>query len=1016
MRAALRIEEKEYYNNTSFPLDSIKKRIKETASLLLWLEDISFLWQLDKNVLIMEKNEIFTKEIEALGEIASIGEKFQILKNSLWSFTNQLLNEIKENKFKILQALMQEVKSNEIKRVDWIEIWYNYDNKLLNDIKEYEKSNTIAETLFFDIVNIVKKVWQIKQQWQGENAILDNFLTQLLVLLKQFEQGDNILENLLSYFKNEENDNKFAQTDNHDSKLIQTSYTSLKDIYFEEYREQEELVQNPNFTSQLIAIRGTIELILLQLEQGIYEKVNTWNEINKETIWNLEKLRKICHSPSLSERLRKILEELKGKDHSIREEKFLKIMQLLQGKWKDWLYTQSMLESNKKIFTKIKESWSFEMGEASFFIPWAVNALRKLIEYWIISPENIDIKLWQWVNIQEGLQLRKWWESESMLFFDKQDTIDKLKLHIWNGSSLAHVVTFFAKENKEKQYTIKINIWENSFVWISSMVGNGLKMWNNSTIWFQSHIGEDVRIGNNVLIGTGCKIDDWVEIWDNYLVPNFAHITSKSPTVSYEDFINHPEKYHTAKYTENGRRSFIIDLWEWLSEKERGDELKRVEEQLSQSHNEKLSSINTNYAGMVKFNKNAVVPENRLFSALSSIFAYLEREIPTFKATQEISLESSLDINRIVKIKDIKKKQRTKEQLKEITYAQRLYPKNKEKFIFEILPQVLKLIEEEKLKEAKDMLEKNLSEPKIIILFTEEVKEKKRNLEPVFTEKFTKKLLGKVISTGSVFIMDDSGIVYNSYLRGDELGEWEEIIIWKNAILKNCVAHGWGNKTVIESSVDYTVIHGATTIEDSQIWNPNHPSTLHNTTIKKLQASEGDIVCVWATIENAIFTKWVKISWGWQEWEIIIKNSYLWKWVSVNPWAKIINTNINIPNFYIGKGVVLEDIWDIRENNLQEIQQKLWERYQITEHSIILKEENKINHTTQKETPYPQIQDTGENPFDVPTNMQIISDGIWNLSQNLWDAWSKIIESVWEIVGNFWNTVSWILDSLWWKK
>jgi hypothetical protein len=90
-------------------------------------------------------------------------------------------------------------------------------------------------------------------------------------LLKQFEQGDNILENLLSYFKDSKNSGKFTQNEGQ----IQKSYTGLKDIYLEEYREQEELVQNPNFTSQLIATRGTIELILLQLEQGIYEKVNT---------------------------------------------------------------------------------------------------------------------------------------------------------------------------------------------------------------------------------------------------------------------------------------------------------------------------------------------------------------------------------------------------------------------------------------------------------------------------------------------------------------------------------------------------------------------------------------------------------------------------------------------------------------------------------------------------------------------------------------------------------------------
>ncbi len=498
-------EEKHRHRITSFS-DKIKEYVQEIFI------PISFVPEIENGLFIIQKKEIFMKEIEC------IEEEFEALKDNLLSFATKLLNGIKENQVQAYKILVrQEIRLQEEQE---------YDIGLLNDIKEYEESNTIAETLFFDIVNIVKKIWQIKRK---KNDIFDDFIIQLWWILEEFNKGTNILENLLSYFKDSKNSEKFTQNmENPHGKLIWISYTNLKKIYLEEYEGQKELVQNPNFTSQLIAIRGTIELILLQLEQGIF-----WSEVDKETIWDLEKLKKICHRPSLSERLRKILEELKGKEHSIREEKFLKIMQLLQGKWKDWLFTQSMLESNKKIFTEIKKNWKFEMGEGSFFIPWWANALRKIIEYWIVSPENIDIKLWKWDNIQEGLQLRKEWDEESMCPFDKEDTLEKLKLHIWNGSSLAHVVTFFTKENQENKYTIEINIWDNSFVGIGVKVGTGLRMWNNSTIWFQSYIGENVSIGNNVLIGTGCTIDDWVEIKDNYLVPNFAHITKASPLVSY---------------------------------------------------------------------------------------------------------------------------------------------------------------------------------------------------------------------------------------------------------------------------------------------------------------------------------------------------------------------------------------------------------------------------------------------------------------------------------------------------
>ena len=135
------------------------------------------------------------------------------------------------------------------------------------------------------------------------------------------------------------------------------------------------------------------------------------------------------------------------------------------------------------------------------------------------------------------------------------------------------------------------------------------------------------------------------------------------------------------------------------------------------------------------------------------------------------------------------------------------------------------------------------------------------------------------------------------------------------------------------------VIHWASSILDSKIWNPNHPSTLHDAEIDNLTAPKWDIVCVWTTIKDSTFEKWVKISGNAKDGKIIIENATLWEWVSVNSWAIIKNSKILIPNFYVGKWVELENEGEIKsEEDIKKLQQKYGEKYQITPHSIVKKE------------------------------------------------------------------------------
>jgi hypothetical protein len=137
----------------------------------------------------------------------------------------------------------------------------------------------------------------------------------------------------------------------------------------------------------------------------------------------------------------------------------------------------------------------------------------------------------------------------------------------------------------------------------------------------------------------------------------------------------------------------------------------------------------------------------------------------------------------------------------------------------------------------------------------------------------------------------------------------------------------------------------------------------------------------------------------------------------VNPWAQIMNTNILIPNFYIGKGVVLNTLWDITENNLWEIQKKLWGSYQVNENSIILKEkkENKVTPITQ--TSWEEDKDKNKkenlkNPFDIPTNMQIINNWVNQLLQRIGENLQERAKQTWEII----NTTLESIYNLLWKK
>lgn len=496
-----------------------------------------------------------------------------------------------------------------------------------------------------------------------------------------------------------------------------------------------------------------------------------------------------------------------------------------------------LVKETRNIINKIKNSnWNFNVWLNSYLVPWSVSSLRKLIDNKLIEAKNISMILWNWVNIQEWVRFIKhsenwnpWWVEH---YETNKDNIEKINIKLWDNSSVAHSVVFQWIEKWDNKFEFTIETWENVFLWINAHIWSWVKIWDNTSIWWGSVINDNVSIWKNVVIWQWVKLEAWVIIPNDCLVPNWAIIKEWFEIVDYDYYITNENDCDRKKITEEKRRNFIIKLSKDKSE-----------------HKKQLENINKDYSFMSEFNEYHVTPENKLFAVINSLLAIIEHKIPNVITVKELEFNSSINIEQLKKkLPNIDEKLLLNELNKPVKLSLKAFPKNKEKFITELFPKVIKAIEDNNIdNDLINDIRKNLDFPKI-----------PNNKEEVFlwTNMFTWKCS-----------IDEDSFIYDSYIRSDELWKNHNIDI-KNSTLAKWVIHWWNNKIINDSKIYATVIHWEIKIRNSDIWNFKHHSAYHNTEI----------------IESTQTTWWVVAN------GTKIKNSHIWFGNLLMPWSEIIDS------------------------------------------------------------------------------------------------------------------------------
>lgn len=533
-----------------------------------------------------------------------------------------------------------------------------------------------------------------------------------------------------------------------------------------------------------------------------------------------------------------------------------------------------LVTETKDIVSKIKsKKWKLDIGLNSYIIPWRLSSIKKLIDYGIVKESNISISFWNWVNMQEWVRFVKHtnnWHSSAVTHFDMNDKIEKLNINLWDNSSIAHSTTFQLKKTWKDTFSYDLKTWTNVFLWINTKIWSNVKIWDNSSIWWGTVLKDDVTIWKNVIIWEWVKIRNWINIQDNCLVPNWAIIREDYEIISYEDYIKNELYYDTKKVEKRKRRNFVIKLSNESKEK-------RLEQ---------MNKINKDYSFMSIFNEKYVSPENKLFAVINTILAIINKHFPKVWVIKETKFKSNLSLEQLKSLDlwldDFLLEWELKKQVKLCVKA---FPKNKENFLIDFLPQVIESIK--KWEDITSKIKDQLDFPKI-----------PKNKEDIF--------LGSNYITWKCEV-DYTSFIYDTYIRSDELWEKDEVKITNSKIVK-WVLHGWWDKIIENSKVIYTVVHWKMKIFDSKIGNYKHSSVYHNCELNKTESIEWFIVANWVNILNSKIWFWViflpfknpfkeavdynvkdtEISDGTILWNsvlekcIIWENSYIWNWLLLN--------------------------------------------------------------------------------------------------------------------------------------
>ncbi len=585
-------------------------------------------------------------------------------------------------------------------------------------------------------------------------------------------------------------------------------------------------------------------------------------------------------------------------------------------------YEKSMTKENAWILRAIEKTGIIDIQDNCYFVPGSLSSLRKLVQFWILRWKDVVIKLWKWVNLQEWIRfvlLEQNWHENALRHFRPETKLEKLELDIWDDSSMAHSASFHPKKLENWNYEITIKSGKNVFFWINSVIGSGAEFWDNTVIWWNSLLGTDVKIGKDSLVWTSVEIDDSAIIPDNSLIPNFWHISkniiefdrkkyktfsriveqaeknplikddklekargflSKSYIVSASDYIEDQLFFDSELVWEDGARKFIVkfesreNLISWVKK------------------------INPDYEGMLNFNSHHVTPENKIFSAITSMFDYLEKNVSSFESAKEFRFRNTRSISELTSLLGWKISESIlQNELNTDTIATlRPYPKNTERFITHTFPYILNL------------LENNVSASEIQKILDEELE------WPKMTEEYMKKVcLWRVVITWKCDVIWDNSLLYDALIRSDEVNYSKDEVIIENSVFAKVIMHWGWTKESKDVMVLNTVFHWKTSIinenMDSMIvWDFEHPSTYNNTQIFNSNIEEWDITCNNIIIENSYLWNWVSIA-GWaNDWMVIIKNSKLADNVSIAPWVTLNWVEIKEKWYYVWKWQVFNNI------------------------------------------------------------------------------------------------------------
>lgn len=512
-----------------------------------------------------------------------------------------------------------------------------------------------------------------------------------------------------------------------------------------------------------------------------------------------------------------------------------------------------LLWETKNVISAIKEKWQFNLGLNSFLVPWSLTSFRKVIEYWVVDSKNIEINLWNWVNIQEWIRLVKHadnWHGWAITHFDSWlDNIEKVFIKLWDNSSVAHGVVFQSKsidDVNKYEYEYNLKTWENVFLGINAQIGSNVKIGNNVSVWWGTIIKDNVKIGDNVVIWEWVRIKHDIHIPSNSLIPNGAIIRKWFSVIKYEDYIKNQLHYDTEFVEERKRRNFIIKF---------DDNLSR-EEQISL-----MEWINKGYVFMAVFNELCVTPENKLFAVINTMLSIINKHFPKVWVIKEEEFKSTLSFEQVKsRMPEMEDELIINELKRPIKLSLKAFPKNKAKFLSEIIPEVIDSIKT--WKDITDKIKSYLDYPEI-----------PKNKEEVFL--WTNTITWKSKINGN-------SLVYDTYIRSDETAEVDKVEINNSVVVKWILHWGW-DKIIDNSKVYCTVVHGKMLIDDTNIWNYKHHSVYHNCELDEVNQESWWIVANGVKIKKSEIWFWVlfmpfddpkKI---WIKWNV--KNCKIWDYV-----------------------------------------------------------------------------------------------------------------------------------------